>query len=142
MNRSDTPHVRRAITMTRNDEIRRRVEEADIARSATRSAAAQHIGELARRHATIADQLADIERQLGDALAEAQAVIDIPELARFTEVSPADLTRWLTNRKPTRAKRKKPAQQSKARESTSTPTRASAGTPASARSDGLPASAP
>jgi hypothetical protein len=107
--------------MATSAEIRRRVEEADIARSATRSAAAQHIGELAGRHATIADELADIERQLGDALAQAQNVIDIPELARFTEVNAADLTRWLTNRKPTRATRKKPAQRGTAPESTSTP---------------------
>ncbi len=121
--------------MTMSDEIRRRVEEADIARSATRSAAAQRIGELAGRHATIADQLADVERQLGDALAEAQAVIDIPELARFTEVSPVDLTRWLTNRKPTRAKRK-PARPGKARASSRTPTEA----PATTASD--PASSP
>ena len=128
--------------MATNDEIRRRIEEADIARSATRSAMAQRIGELAGRHATIADELADVERQLGDALADAQAVIDIPELARFTEVSAGDLTRWLTNRKPTRTKRKKPAQQGPSRDSSSTPPRTATATPASARSDGLAATAP
>lgn len=96
--------------MATTDEIRHRVEEADTARSARRSAAAQQVGELARRHAAIAAQLEDVERQLGDALAEVQDVIDIDELARFTDVNAADLTQWLTTRKTIRTKRKKPAQ--------------------------------
>lgn len=95
--------------MATTDEIQRRVEQADTARSAKRSAAAQQVGELAQRRTAIAEQLNDIERQLGDLLADAQEVMDIHELARFTDVPAADLTRWLTARKPVRTKRKKPA---------------------------------
>lgn len=94
--------------MATTEEIQRRVEQADTARSAKRSAAAQQVGELAARRAAIAEQLADIERELGDVLAAAQDVIDIDELARFTDVPAADLTRWLTARTTTRAKRKRP----------------------------------
>jgi transposase len=95
--------------MATTEEIRRRVEEADTARSTRRSAAAQRIGELAARRADVAEQLDDIERQLGDELAAAQDVVDIDELAQFTDVSAADLTRWLAARKPTRTKRPRPA---------------------------------
>jgi hypothetical protein len=98
--------------MATTEEIRRRVEEADTARSAKRSAAAQQIGELAQRRAAVAEELHEIERQLGDVLAAATGVMDIKELAQFTDISTADLTRWLnarTVRKPTRAKRKRPA---------------------------------
>lgn len=95
--------------MTTADEIRRRVEEADTERSAKRSAAAQQVGELAARRAAIAEQLGDVERQLGDVLATARDVMDIEELARFTDVPATDLNRWLTARKTTRAKRKRPA---------------------------------
>jgi hypothetical protein len=95
--------------MATTEEIRRRVEEADTARSAKRSAAAQQIGDLAQRRAAIADQLNDIERQLGDVLVAAHDVMDIDELAQFTDVQAADLTRWLTARKTTRSKRKRPA---------------------------------
>lgn len=94
--------------MTTPEEIRRRVEENDTARSAKRSAAAQQVGELAQRRAAIAEQLGDIERQLGDVLAAARDVMDIDELARFTDVPAADLTKWLTARKTTRPKRKRP----------------------------------
>lgn len=91
------------------EEIERRVEQADTARSAKRAAAAQQVGALAQRRAAIAAQLADIEAQLGDVLAGAQEVMDMDELAEFTEVPAADLTRWLTARKPARGKRKRPA---------------------------------
>lgn len=95
--------------MATTEEIQRRVEQADTARSAKRSAAALQIGELAQSRAAIAEQLEDIERQLGDVLAGARDVIDIDELARFTDVPTADLTRWLTVRTTTRTKRKRPA---------------------------------
>ncbi len=95
--------------MATTEEIQRRVLQADTARSTRRSAAAQQIGELAARRAGIAEQLDDIERQLGDVLAATQDVMDIDELAQFTDVPAADLTRWLTARKPTRTKRKRPA---------------------------------
>ena len=94
--------------MATTEEIQRRVEEADTARSAKRSAAARQVGELAARRAAIAEQLADIERELGDVLAAAQDVLDIDELARFTDLPAADLTRWLTTRTTTRTKRKRP----------------------------------
>lgn len=95
--------------MATTEEIQARVAQADTARSTRRSAAAQQIGELAARRAGIAEQLDDIERQLGDVLAAVQDVMDIDELARFTDVPAADLTRWLTARKPTRTKRKRSA---------------------------------
>lgn len=95
--------------MATADEIERRVEQADTARSAKRAAAAQQVGALAQRRAAIAEQLADIEGQLGDVLAAASDVMDIDELARFTDVPAADLTRWVTARKPNRGKRKRPA---------------------------------
>jgi hypothetical protein len=91
------------------EEIRRRIEEADTARSAKRAAAAQQVGELAQRRAALAVQLADIERELGDVLAAARDVIDINELARFTDVPAADLMRWCDGRRTTRTKRKKSA---------------------------------
>lgn len=94
--------------MATPEEIRQRVEHADTARSARRATAAQQIGELARRRAAIAEQLQDVEHQLGDVLASAQDVIDIDELAEFTDVKAADLTHWLAGRKPARTKRKKP----------------------------------
>jgi hypothetical protein len=95
--------------MVTTDEIQRRIEEADAARSAKRSAAAQQVGELAQRRAALAEELEDLERQLGDVLAAARDVMDVEELARFTDVPVADLTRWLEARKTPRTKRKKPA---------------------------------
>ncbi|GAA1937798.1 hypothetical protein [Amycolatopsis minnesotensis] len=94
--------------MATTEEIERRVAEADAARSAKRSAAAQRIGELAQHRAAVAEQLGDIERELGEALAEASDVIEIDELAQFTDVPAADLTGWLNSRKSSRPKRKKP----------------------------------
>lgn len=92
--------------MPTTDEIARRVDEADTARSAKRAAAARQIGDLAHQRAIIAEQLADIERQLGEVIAAARKVIDVDELAHFTDVPAGDLTRWLTARKTTRAKRR------------------------------------
>ncbi|WP_240690761.1 MULTISPECIES: hypothetical protein [unclassified Amycolatopsis] len=97
------------IGMATTEEIERRVEEADAARSAKRSAAAKRIGELAQQRASIAEQLSNIERELGDVLAESTDVMDIAELARFTDIPAADLNRWLNSRKTSRPKRKKPA---------------------------------
>lgn len=111
--------------MATPDEIERRVEEADTARSAQRSVAARQVGELAQRRAAIAEQLEDVERELGDALAATDDVIGVDELARFTDIPAADLTRWLSVRKTPRAKRKKAA--------AGTPSTTNAGRPASAR---------
>lgn len=93
--------------MATTEEIRRRVEQADIERSARRSAAAQQVGELARRRAAVAAQLTDVERELGDVLAAAQDVIDLDELARFTDLKTVDLTQWLTTRTPRRGRPRK-----------------------------------
>ncbi len=95
--------------MATPEEIRRRVEQADTIRSARRAAAAQQIGELAGRRAAIAEQLAEVERELGDVVADAQDVIDVDELAAFTDLKPSDLTGWLAGRKPGRGKRRKAA---------------------------------
>ena len=92
------------------EEIDRRVEAADTARRAKRSAAAKEVGELAQRRTVLAEQLAEVERQLGEVLADAGDVLEIDELARFTNIPAADLTAWLTSRKPARtAKKKRPA---------------------------------
>jgi hypothetical protein len=93
--------------MVTTEEIELRIKEADSARSARRTAAAKRVGELASRRTTVAGQLTDLERELGDVLAESSDVIEIHELARFTDVPAADLTRWLDNRKATRPKRKR-----------------------------------
>ncbi|MBW4717365.1 hypothetical protein [Saccharothrix obliqua] len=93
--------------MATPEEIRHRIEQADTARSARRAAAAQQIGELAQHRATILDQLDNVERALGDVLASAQDVIDVDELAEFTDLKPADLTTWLAGRKTGRGKRRK-----------------------------------
>jgi hypothetical protein len=126
--------------MATAEEIEHRVEQADTARSAKRAAAAQQVGALAQRRADIAEQLADIEGQLGDVLAAAVEVMSIDELATFTDVPAADLTRWHTTRKPNRTKRKRPAagaagdtnRPSRARTPTARPT---AALPAPARTD-------
>ncbi|MEC3978881.1 hypothetical protein [Amycolatopsis sp. H20-H5] len=94
--------------MPTRDEIERRVQQNDTPLSAKRSAAAQQVGALAGRRAAIAEQLREVERQLGDVLTDATTVMSIDELARFTDVPAADLTRWLTARTPARGKRTKP----------------------------------
>ncbi|MCG3755822.1 hypothetical protein [Amycolatopsis sp. Poz14] len=98
--------------MATSEEIELRVESEDSARSAKRSAAAKRIGELAERRSAIVSELNDVERELGEVLVDSSAVIEIGELARFTDVAAADLTRWLENQlknqKGERAKRKKP----------------------------------
>jgi hypothetical protein len=92
------------------EEIDRRVEAADTARRAKRSAAAQQVGELAQRRTMLAEQLDEVERELGEVLADASDVLDIDELARFTNIPASDLTGWLdATRKPNRTKKKKPA---------------------------------
>ncbi|ASR36605.1 hypothetical protein BAY61_18155 [Prauserella marina] len=93
--------------MATTEEIERRIEEADAARSAKRAAVATRVGELAQRRDAVAVQLAEIERELGEALAEAGSIIGVEELAQFTDVPAADLTRWLTNHQAPRPKRQK-----------------------------------
>lgn len=89
------------------EEIDRRVEAADTARRAKRSAAAKEVGELAQRRTVLAEQLAEVERQLGEVIADASDVLEIDELARFTDIPAADLTAWLTARKLPRTTKKK-----------------------------------
>ncbi|WP_431909867.1 hypothetical protein [Amycolatopsis thermoflava] len=80
--------------VTSEEEITRRLTEKDTARSARRAEAATMVGELARRHAALAAQLAELERELGEALTAAGDVIDVSELAQVTDIPAADLTRW------------------------------------------------
>ncbi|CRK57634.1 hypothetical protein [Alloactinosynnema sp. L-07] len=97
--------------MATTEEIERRVRQADTARSARRAAAARQIGDLAQRRACLAEQVDDIERELADVLAAVRDVMTIDELAAFTDVPAADLTRLLTartTRKPGRTKRRQP----------------------------------
>lgn len=102
-----TARQKRGNNMATPEEIRQRVEQADTSRSARRAAAAQQVGELAQRRAAIIDQLENVERELGDVLADAQDVIGVDELAEFTDLKPADLTAWLAGRKANNSKRKK-----------------------------------
>lgn len=98
--------------MVTTEEIEHRVQQADAARSAKRAAAARQVGELAGRRAVLAEQLDDIEGELGNVLAAVQDVMDVDELAAFTDLPAADLTRWRdarARRKTTRPTRKRPA---------------------------------
>lgn len=94
--------------MATPEEIERRIEENDLPRSFRRAAAAKRVSELANQRASVAQQLSDLERELGDVLSESSDVLEIDELARFTDIPAADLTRWLNDRKMTRSKRKRP----------------------------------
>ena len=124
--------------MATTEEIQRRVEQADTARSAKRAAAAQQVGELAARRTAIAEQLNEIEGQLGDVLAAASDVMDIDELARFTDLPAPDLTRWLMARKPARTKRKKPAAGAPGTESDTNRGPSAARTPTAGQASPLP----
>lgn len=93
--------------MATNDEIERRVEEADAARSIKRAAAAKRVGELARLRAEVAEKLGGIDREIGDVLADSSDVIGVHELAKFTDVPADQLTRWLNGHKTTRTKRRR-----------------------------------
>src|SRR5690242_19010166 len=93
--------------MTTIDDIARRVEEADSARSARRTKAAQLVGELAHERVAVVQRLADIDQQIGDAIVENGDVIEADELARFTGVSVGDLAQVLDSRKHLRGRRKK-----------------------------------
>lgn len=95
--------------MATTDDIARRVEEADSARSARRTKAALLVGELAHERSTVLKRLGDIDQQIGDAIVDNSDVIDIDELAAFTDSAPADLTQILNARKPNRGKRKRRA---------------------------------
>lgn len=122
--------------MPTTEEIQRRVEEADAARGAKRSATAARVGDLAKRRDAIAEQLAGIDRELGDVIAESSDVLEIDELARFTDVPAADLTQWLNSRNATRPKRRRAtsgtsAAKSHARGATTTETRTTKQLPSS-----------
>ncbi|MET9628303.1 hypothetical protein ABZX92_12645 [Lentzea sp. NPDC006480] len=91
------------------DEIRLRVSQADKALSIRRAACAEKVGDLAQRCKALAAELHDTERQLGEVLAESKGVIELEELAKFTEVPVADLTRLSAAAKPRRGRRKRAA---------------------------------
>jgi hypothetical protein len=97
------------MTMTTIDDIACRVEEADSARSARRTKAAQLVGELAHERVAVVQRLADIDQQIGDAIVENGDVIAVDELARFTGVSSAELAQILNSRKHSRGRRRKSA---------------------------------
>jgi len=92
--------------MATAEEIAHRVAESDTARTARRSSVAKNVGELAGRQAVVAEELRRIEDQLGAAVVAAQEVMEIKELARFTDVRVKDLIRWSAAQKPTRGRRK------------------------------------
>ncbi|MGW4058625.1 hypothetical protein ACWEGE_10100 [Amycolatopsis sp. NPDC004747] len=93
--------------MATTEEIERRVEEADAARSAKRTEAARRVGELVQQRTEVAEKLGEIDRKLGDVLVGASDVIGVDELAKFTDVPAADLAQWRDGRKMTRARRKR-----------------------------------
>ncbi|WP_406637568.1 hypothetical protein [Amycolatopsis sp. WGS_07] len=90
------------------EQITQRVKENDIPRTDHRTKVATQVGELAQRRSEVAEQLARVEQELGDVLAESRSIISLDELARFTDVPVEDLGRWRGDEKPHRAKRKKP----------------------------------
>jgi hypothetical protein len=96
--------------VTSKEEITRRIEERDSERSARRAHAATIVGQMARRHAELAGQITELERELGTVLTEAGDVIDAAELAQVTDIPIADLTRWVDHAtKPARSgKRTRP----------------------------------
>lgn len=93
--------------MATTDDIARRVEEADSARSARRTKGAQLVGGLTHERTAVVQRLADIDQQIGDAIVDYSDVITIDELATFTDTAPADLTQILDARKPSRGRRKR-----------------------------------
>lgn len=93
--------------MATTDDIARRVEEADSARSARRTKGAQLVGGLTHERAAVVQRLADIDQQIGDAIVDYSDVINIDELATFTDTAAADLTQILNARKPSRGRRKR-----------------------------------
>jgi hypothetical protein len=101
------PHHKGEEAMATSNEIRERIEQVDAARSTRRLAAAQRVSELADRRKTLATELEEIDTELGDVVADHADVISVPELAAVTDVPASELTRWLSSRKPSRAKRKK-----------------------------------
>lgn len=93
--------------MATTDDIARRVEEADSARSARRTKGAQLVGGLTHERTAVVQRLADIDQQIGDAIVDYSDVINVDELATFTDTAPADLTQILDARKPNRGRRKR-----------------------------------
>jgi len=93
--------------MTTLDEISQRIREDDDVRSARRIAAARQVADLARRREEIAEQLRTIDEQLGTVLTEAQDVMSVIELSRFTDIPRADLEQWLHAQAEARTKRKR-----------------------------------
>lgn len=89
------------------EEVAKRVADSDNARSVKRASAAKEVAELVVLRALAAEELARVEDKLGDALAAAQEVLTVDELARFTDVPAKVLARCLAARKPARGRRKR-----------------------------------
>lgn len=94
--------------MATSNEIRHRIEQIDAATSTRRVTAAQRVSELADRRRTLATELEEIDTELGEVITEHADVISVPELAAVTDIPASELTNWLSSRKPSRAKRKRP----------------------------------
>ncbi|MGI5506471.1 hypothetical protein [Lentzea sp. CA-135723] len=93
--------------MATTDDIVRRVEEADSARSARRAKAALLVGEFAHERAAVLQRLGEIEQQIGDAIFDNNDVIAVEELAAFTDTPTAELEQIVGARKPNRGRRKR-----------------------------------
>ncbi|WP_394620141.1 hypothetical protein JNUCC0626_13850 [Lentzea sp. JNUCC 0626] len=72
--------------MATTEEIRLRVIEADKALSLKRAGIAERIGDLAQRHSALAAELLDTKSEMSRALAEAENIISLKDLAKFTDV--------------------------------------------------------
>lgn len=94
--------------MATSNEIRQRIEQIDATTSTRRVTAAQRVSELAERRRTLATELEEIDTELGEVITEHADVISVPELAAVTDIPASELTTWLSSRKPSRAKRKRP----------------------------------
>lgn len=93
--------------MATTNDIARRVEEADSARSARRTKAALLVGELTHERTAVLQRLSEIDQQIGDAIMDNNDVIAIDELAAFTDTPSADLEQIVSARKPNRGRRKR-----------------------------------
>ncbi|HEX8866299.1 MAG TPA: hypothetical protein VF821_11645 [Lentzea sp.] len=94
--------------MATSNEIRHRIEQIDAATSTRRVTAAQRVSELADRRRTLATELEEIDTELGEVVTEHADVISLAELAAVTDIPASELTTWISSRKPSRAKRKRP----------------------------------
>ncbi|MET9225585.1 hypothetical protein [Lentzea sp. NPDC003310] len=93
--------------MATTDDIARRVQEADSARSARRTKAALLVGELTHERTVVLHRLGEIDQQIGDVIVEHNDVIAVEELAAFVDTSATDLEQIVSARRPNRGRRKR-----------------------------------